>query len=63
MVDYKTQIYIKENCFNKKNFSGNAQYFLHFVWKKSTFLAVGGSTPPPDRGHANVQNKLYTINP
>ena len=27
-----------ENDFNKNGFSGHAEHFLHFVWKKSTFF-------------------------
>ena len=41
----ETKIFQK-NGFNKNNYLGHAEYFLHFVWKESIFLTVGGRPPP-----------------
>ena len=47
---YKNRVIRKftfqKKCFNKQNYSGHAEYYLHFLWKKSTFLAGGGDSPP-----------------
>ena len=48
----KTKIYITEKWFNKKRYSGHAEYVLHFVGKSRLFLEGGGRAPlPPNNGH------------
>ena len=37
-----------EKIFNRKDFSEDAVYFLHFVRNKSTLFRGMGSTPPPE---------------
>ena len=44
--DYKNiKIKLHKNAFNKNNYSGHAEYFLHFVWKSRLFLQEGVNPP------------------
>ena len=36
----KHKFTLQKNAFNKKNYSGHAEYFLHFVWKNLLFFKL-----------------------
>ena len=42
-----TNLHYRKMFLTKKNYSGHAEYVLHFVWKKSTLFSGRGVEPPP----------------
>ena len=62
VVLLKHKLTLQKNTFDKKNYTGHAEYFLHFVWKKSTFFSGRGFDPLPLMADISDKKSSFFLN-